>query len=101
MRDVDADAAKVLALSIERQKLYASYAEHFAKMRQVQQQLSRCTSLVQQNLAAIVELNAKLPAEHRLEPFVWMIDETSTTIATERECADDGGNDGGGSIGVS
>lgn len=99
MRDVDADAAKVLALSLEKQKLYASYAEHFAKVRQVTQQLSRCTSLVQQNLAAVVELNAKLPAELRLEPFVWMIDETTTTIATERPPDDDSG--GGGVVGVS
>lgn len=73
IRDVEAEAAKVLAVMYEKQKLYATYADHFSKVRHVSQQLSRCTVMLQQNLEAVEQLNDMLEPDQRLEPFVWPV----------------------------
>lgn len=59
------------AKSVDQQKSYASYAEQFAKIRSISQQLSRCNSLLNENIESLETLNNFLPVEDRLEPFVW------------------------------
>jgi hypothetical protein len=55
----------------ERQKQFASFAETFTKVRQISQQLSRCNSLLNQNIELMEALNNTLDIEDRMEPFVW------------------------------
>lgn len=59
------------AKSVDQQKSYASYAEQFAKIRSISQQLSRCNSLLNENIESLETLNNFLAVEDRLEPFVW------------------------------
>lgn len=68
---VDQDITKLLNKMQERQKQYASHAETFTKVRQISQQLSRCNSLLNQNIELMEALNNMLDVEDRLEPFVW------------------------------
>lgn len=69
--EVEVEAAQVLGTMTEKQKLYAMYADHFAKVRNISQQLSRCSTLLVQNIEAVEELNANLDLDHRLVPFDW------------------------------
>lgn len=68
---VDQDIAKLLNKTQERQKQYSTYAEAFSKVRQISQQLSRCNSMLNQNIELMESLNNVLDVEDRLEPFVW------------------------------
>lgn len=68
---VDVETAKVLALMVEKQKYYSSCAEQFSKVRQISQQLSRCNTLLNQNIESMDMLNNMLSIDERLEPFVW------------------------------
>lgn len=68
---MDSEATKVLALMTEKQKLYASYAEQFSKIRHISQQLSRCNTLLNQNIESMETLNNLLDVNDRLEPFIW------------------------------
>ncbi|KAH8397783.1 hypothetical protein KR222_001415 [Zaprionus bogoriensis] len=65
----------LFASFVDMQKTYASYAEQFAKIRGVSQQLSRCNSLLHENIASLEAINNFLDDEDRLEPFVWRTDD--------------------------
>ncbi|XP_037052069.1 BLOC-1-related complex subunit 5 [Bradysia coprophila] len=71
IKEVDMETAKVLALMVEKQKYYSSCAEQFSKVRQISQQLSRCNTLLNQNIESMDMLNNMLSIDERLEPFVW------------------------------
>lgn len=60
---------------VDMQKTYASYAEQFAKIRSISHQLSRCNSLLHENIASLEAINNFLDDEDRLEPFVWRTDD--------------------------
>ncbi|XP_030386600.1 BLOC-1-related complex subunit 5 [Scaptodrosophila lebanonensis] len=65
----------LFASFVDMQKTYASYAEQFAKIRGVSQQLSRCNSLLHENIASLEAINNFLDDEDRLEPFIWRTDD--------------------------
>lgn len=65
----------LFASFVDMQKTYAAYAEQFAKIRQVSQQLSRCNALLNDNLESLETINNFLDVEDRLEPFVWRTDD--------------------------
>ncbi|XP_034672282.1 BLOC-1-related complex subunit 5 [Drosophila subobscura] len=65
----------LFASFVDMQKTYASYAEQFAKIRSVSHQLSRCNSLLHENIASLEAINNFLDDEDRLEPFVWRTDD--------------------------
>ncbi|ALC48917.1 CG11802 [Drosophila busckii] len=65
----------LFASFVDMQKTYASYAEHFAKIRAVSQQLSRCNALLHENIASLEAINNFLDDDDRLEPFVWRTDD--------------------------
>ncbi|EDW81874.1 uncharacterized protein Dwil_GK25492 [Drosophila willistoni] len=65
----------LFASFVDMQKTYASYAEQFAKIRGISQQLSRCNSLLHENIASLEAINNYLDDEDRLEPFVWRTDD--------------------------
>lgn len=71
IKEVDQDVAKLLAKVTEKQKQFSAYAEAFSRIRQISQQLSRCNSLLNQNIELMESLNNVLDVEDRLEPFVW------------------------------
>ena len=71
IKEVDQDVAKLLTKMTERQKQFSTYAEAFSRIRQISQQLSRCNSLLNQNIELMESLNNVLDVEERLEPFVW------------------------------
>ncbi|EDX02471.1 BLOC-1-related complex subunit 5 [Drosophila yakuba] len=60
---------------VDMQKTYASYAEQFAKIRSISHQLSRCNSLLHENIASLEAINNFLDDDDRLEPFVWRTDD--------------------------
>ncbi|KAH8276076.1 hypothetical protein KR018_002369 [Drosophila ironensis] len=76
---------------VDMQKTYASYAEQFVKIRNVSHQLSRCNSLLHENIASLEAINNFLDDEDRLEPFVWRTDDNK--LRGEAEGAT-GGNSG-------
>ncbi|EDV33582.1 uncharacterized protein Dana_GF21592 [Drosophila ananassae] len=65
----------LFASFVDMQKTYASYAEQFVKIRNVSHQLSRCNSLLHENIASLEAINNFLDDEDRLEPFVWRTDD--------------------------
>lgn len=71
IKEVDQDISKLLVKMTERQKQCAAYAEAFSRVRQISQQLSRCNTLLNQNIELMESLNNVLDVEDRLEPFVW------------------------------
>ncbi|CAO1392632.1 unnamed protein product [Diamesa serratosioi] len=71
IKETDQDITKLLNKMVEKQKMYSFYAESFARVRQISQQLSRCNTLLNQNIELMESLNNKLDLEDRLEPFVW------------------------------
>jgi BLOC-1 related complex subunit 5 len=71
IKEVDQDIGKLLNKMTERQKQFSTYAEAFSRIRSISQQLSRCNSLLNQNIELMESLNNVLDVEERLEPFVW------------------------------
>lgn len=71
VKDLDQDIVKLLTKMTERQKQCAAYAEAFSRVRNISQQLSRCNTLLNQNIELMESLNNVLEVENRLEPFVW------------------------------
>lgn len=71
VKEVDGEIMRLVAIITEKQKLYSRYAEHFSKVRNISQQLSRCNTLLNQNIESMEYLNSFLSVEDRLEPFVW------------------------------
>ena len=71
IKDVDQEVNAAMSALVQKQKLYSSYAETFSKIRQISQQLTRCNTLLNQNIESMEYLNNLLAVEDRLEPFVW------------------------------
>ena len=71
IKDLDQDIGKLLSKMTERQKQCAAYADAFSRVRQISGQLSRCNTLLNQNIELMESLNNVLDVEDRLEPFVW------------------------------
>lgn len=71
VKEVDGEIVRVMGLMVEKQKLYATYAESFSKVRTISQQLTRCNTLLNQNIESMEQLNLMLDVDDRLEPFVW------------------------------
>jgi BLOC-1 related complex subunit 5 len=71
VKEVDQDIGRLLTKMTERQKQCAAYAEAFSRVRQISQQLSRCNTLLNQNIELMESMNNKLDVDDRLEPFVW------------------------------
>lgn len=65
----------LFASFVDMQKTYAAYAEQFNKVRLISQQLSRCNSLLNDNLASLEAINNFLDVDDRLEPFIWRTDD--------------------------
>lgn len=61
----------LFASFVDMQKTYAAYAEQFSKIRSISQQLSRCNSLLNENIESLEAINNFLDVDDRLEPFVW------------------------------
>lgn len=55
----------------ERQKQVTKAAEQISKITELSRQLSRCHSQLNVTLELMEDLNNSLPADSRLEPFVW------------------------------
>ncbi|GAB0093106.1 BLOC-1-related complex subunit 5 [Sergentomyia squamirostris] len=71
VKEIDSDVTKIHNSMVERQKLYASYAEQFSKLQSISHQLSRCNTILNETIASAEALNNFLEIEDRLEPFVW------------------------------
>lgn len=71
IKETDTEIARTMGMMVEKQKLYATYAESFSKVRHISQQLTRCNMLLNQNIESMEQLNLMLNVEDRLEPFVW------------------------------
>lgn len=71
VKEVDSEIARTMGMMVEKQKLYATYAESFSKVRNISQQLARCNALLNQSIDSMEQLNSMLNIEDRLEPFVW------------------------------
>ncbi|XP_013105514.1 uncharacterized protein LOC106085698 [Stomoxys calcitrans] len=65
----------LFASFVDMQKTYAAYAEQFAKVRLISEQLSRCNSMLNANLESLETINNFLDVEDRLDPFVWRTDD--------------------------
>lgn len=65
----------LFASFVDMQKTYAAYAEQFAKVRLISEQLSRCNSILNANLESLETINNFLDVEDRLDPFVWRTDD--------------------------
>ena len=71
IREVDAKTASVLANMTERQKTYARHAERLSRVEEMSQSVAKCHLLLNENIEQMETLNNMLPADLRLEPFVW------------------------------
>ncbi|XP_026739781.1 BLOC-1-related complex subunit 5-like [Trichoplusia ni] len=71
IKEADLEVSRLHAAMVERQRANARHAERLARAHDVSHQLTRCYSLLQQTLLDAEELNALLPEDKRLEPFVW------------------------------
>ncbi|CAH1983469.1 unnamed protein product [Acanthoscelides obtectus] len=71
VRETDMEVAKIVSVTIERQKKFAKYAEKLSKVQELSHQLNRCHMLLNQLLESMETLNNHLDIEDRLEPFVW------------------------------
>ncbi|XP_067639554.1 BLOC-1-related complex subunit 5 [Eurosta solidaginis] len=81
----------LFASFVDMQKTYAAYAEQFSKVRTISQQLSRCNSLLHDNIANFEAINNFLDVEDRLEPFIWRTEESKQQRG-EAEGAPGGGS---------
>ena len=71
IREVDGKTASVLADMTERQKTYARHAERLSRVEEMSQSVAKCHLLLNENIEQMETLNNMLPADLRLEPFVW------------------------------
>ena len=71
IKEDDQDVGKLFNKLTERQQQFSTYADAISRVRQISQQLSRCNSLLNQNIELMESLNNVLDVENRLEPFVW------------------------------
>lgn len=70
IREVDFAIATLMGLITERQKKFAKYAEQLGKVNEISSTLKRCQTALAETLESMETLNAMLPSEDRLEPFV-------------------------------
>ncbi|XP_061727711.1 BLOC-1-related complex subunit 5 [Cydia pomonella] len=71
LKEADSEISRLYSSMVDKQRNNARHAERLARVHEVAHQLSRCNSLLQQTLSDVEELNALLPPDKRLEPFVW------------------------------
>jgi len=71
IREVDASLASVVSALQDRQKKYAAHCTKLSTVRDVSRTLARCHMLLNENIDMMEALNTSLPADMRLEPFVW------------------------------
>ncbi len=71
IKEIDQDISKLFNKMTERQKQFSVYADAFSRVKNISHQLSRCNSLLNQNIELMESLNNALDVEDRLEPFVW------------------------------
>jgi len=71
VREVDASLASVVSALQDRQKKYAVHCTKLSAVRDVSRSLARCHMLLNENIDMMEALNTSLPADMRLEPFVW------------------------------
>lgn len=55
----------------ERQKKYVKYAEKLSKVQEISSTLQKSHSSLKDTIAKMESLNALLPPDDKLEPFVW------------------------------
>ncbi|CAB3257578.1 unnamed protein product [Arctia plantaginis] len=75
IKEADTEISRLYSQLVDRQRANARHAERLARVHEVSHQLARCNSLLHQTLQDAEELNALLPEDKRLEPFVWNIEE--------------------------
>ncbi|XP_049883911.1 BLOC-1-related complex subunit 5 [Pectinophora gossypiella] len=71
VKEADMEISRLYSSMVEKQRNNARHAERLARVHEVQHQLSRCNSLLNQALQDIEELNSMLPDDKKLEPFIW------------------------------
>ena len=71
LKETDSQLSTIMHFLTERQKLFAKYAEKFSRVHEISHSLSRCQLSLAMALDSIETLNNQLPANERLEPFVW------------------------------
>ncbi|XP_055374141.1 BLOC-1-related complex subunit 5 [Condylostylus longicornis] len=71
IKKVDKKISKLFLNFVELQKAYSTYAEVFSKTKLISQQLSRCNTFLNHNIASLEQLNNVLEIKDRMEPFVW------------------------------
>ncbi|KAK3852616.1 hypothetical protein Pcinc_040801, partial [Petrolisthes cinctipes] len=71
IREVDSTVAQLLASVTERQRLFARHAEKLSQVTEVSHALTRCHASLNLILEGLDTLNAALPINERLHPFVW------------------------------
>jgi len=71
IREADAVTSSLASALAERQRRFAGHAARLAGVREVSRSLARCHMLLNENIDMMAALNTSLPADLRLEPFVW------------------------------
>jgi len=71
VREIDFAITTLMSMLTERQKKFAKFAEKLGKIQEVSMTLQKCQMNLVETLESLESLNALLPAEERLEPFVW------------------------------
>ena len=71
IREVDTSLSEVTTAMVDRQKKYEKHCEKLAGVREVSRSLAKCHMLLNENIDMMDALNNSLPADLRLEPFVW------------------------------
>ena len=71
IKDFDHRIGQITQILTERQKQLARNSEKLAKVHEMTKCLSKCHMLLNENIEQMEVLNNMLPAEERLEPFVW------------------------------
>jgi len=69
--EIDDETARVLNLYVTTYKHYAKINEQFKCIHDMNKQLNACHLFLNKTLDSVQLLNNKLPADERLEPFVW------------------------------
>lgn len=71
IKEIDVEVAQILSVYIERQKMYSKHAETLSKVSELTAQIAKCHLVLNKTLESMEKLSNLLPAEERLEPFVW------------------------------
>jgi hypothetical protein len=71
VRETDSRIASLTQVMSEKQKAHAKHVERLSRVDDMSKCVARCHLLLNENIEQIEALNNMLPAEDRLEPFVW------------------------------